>query len=345
MATSQILTEPLGAGVRLTLNRPEVINALSFEMVTELERVLSGLDSQQAAFALLVGAGDRGFCGGGDVKELFASSPREAHAFLETEYRADALTASIRTPTVSLMSGITMGGGLGMSAHCDLRIVTTESTLAMPETRIGLVPDVGMNFLLARTPGFLGEYLAVTGARFTGTEAVWLGIADSVIRDQQRGDLEQALSALGESSSISELHEVVSQLADPGQDAALADAELVRSQPWIDECFAANTLAEVVERLNNHPDNRARDTAARIAELSPIAVLAAFENVRRARSAASLSEVFAQDLITMTALLEGFDAREGIRALLIDKDHNPKWSHASIAEVTEAELASVLNPA
>lgn len=320
-----------GSVLRLTLNRPRVINALTFEMVTLLRDTLSEVDDAGYSAILIDGSGDRGLCGGGDVKELFNCTPDEAWAFLETEYQADGLTGSIRTPVVSIMTGITMGGGLGISAHAPIRVVTQDARLAMPEVRIGLSPDVGINALFAAAPGRIGEYLAMTASTFSAGDACAIGFADAYI---DSGDVPALRAAL---SSGRDPWDAVAELASepPG-------SPLLEHLSWIDECFGQESAVAVLQALESHSSPFARESAVNLRALSPIAVAASFWAVRLAKRGDSLAAVFARDLRAMTTLLDRYDGREGVRALLIDKDMQPQWGIPRIEDVTAAQLEDVL---
>lgn len=327
----EILVRVEGSMLHVTLNRPHALNALSSGMVTRLRDLFATVDEAGYSAVLIDGAGERGFCGGGDVKQLSVSNVQDARQFLQTEYEADQLIASVATPIVSLMSGVTMGGGIGLGAYAAHRIVTESTVMAMPETRIGLSPDVGANYLLARAPGALGEYLAVTGARFAAADALAMNFADSFVPVSRLHELERAL-AEGQSP------------VDAVQRCALMapEPELPNHREWIDKCFALDSISDVLDALESHHSEAARSTGAELRALSPVAVAVSFWAVRLARLDASPAAVFDRDLRVMVSLLNEFDGREGIRALLIDKDLRPRWSPAKIEDVTVAQLVQVL---
>lgn len=327
----ELLVRELGYVLHLTLNRPRALNALTFEMVTELRELLSTVDAKGYSAVLIDGAGERGLCGGGDVKQLSASSSEGARDFLATEYEADLLTSTLRTPVVSFMTGITMGGGIGISGHAALRVVTESSRLAMPETRIGLSPDVGGNFLLARAPGRLGEYLATTAESMTAADALACGFADAFVPSDQLAGLVEALTAGADP------FETVSRFT-----VEAPESQLLQQRVWIDECFGKDSILEVMDALEQHPVEAARDTAALLRTLSPVSVATSFWAVRLAKRGDTLAQIFERDLRTMTTLLEHFDGREGIRAQIIDKDKNPHWNPARLEDVTVAQLEQIL---
>lgn len=326
----EVLLRGEGSILHITLNRPRAINALSINMVTELRDVFRSIDDQGFSAVVIDGSGERGFCGGGDVKQLSACNDQDAQHFLHTEYEADWLISGVKTPVISLMTGITMGGGIGVGGYASHRVVTESTVMAMPETRIGLAPDVGANFLLAKTPGAIGEYLAVTGARFTAGDALELGFADYCVQSSHLTSLVAAI-ADGADPTLT--------LAESGAPAPAG--ELLSNRDWIDECFTENSIIDVVAALESHRSDAARAAAREIRTLSPISVAVAFWALRLARQDASLRAVFDRDERVMLSLLENFDAHEGIRALLVDKDMQPRWSPARIEDVTVAQLEMV----
>lgn len=327
----EVVVREQGSALRITLNRPRAINAISQGMALTLRDVLSTADTRDFSCVIIDGAGDRGLCAGGDIKALFAASRDEARQFLGVEYEADLLTSTLHTPVVAFMTGITMGGGIGISGHAPIRVVTETSILAMPETKAGMAPDVGVNYILAQAPGFIGEYLATTSSSFTAGDAIALGFADFFVTESKLDDLKAALT------SAKDPHETVAAFA--GQ---APDSQLLAQRDWIDECFSADSLSEVLDRLSSRPILAAQETAAQLRQLSPIAVAAAFWAVRLARQDNDLVRSFERDLRIMTTLLDEFGGREGIRALIIDKDHAPDWPISALKDVTVAQLERIL---
>jgi enoyl-CoA hydratase len=323
----------------ITLNRPKAINSLNQPMVDALAALLNRWEHDDAVRAVVLsGAGDRGLCAGGDVVVIYHSARAdgvEALRFWRDEYLLDGQIARFGKPLVAVMDGIVMGGGVGVSAHAGIRVVTETSTIAMPEVGIGFVPDVGGAYLLARAPGNLGLHAALTGAPFTGADAIAMGFADHYV---PRGHLE-ALTA--------------SIVAD-GVDAALArhrveppPSELAAQRPWIDPCFAGDTVADIIARLRDYRGDgakAARDAADLIATRSPIAVSVALAAVRRAAGLQTLEEVLVQDYRVASASVRSHDLVEGIRAQIIDKDRNPAWSPATLADVTAADVEAYFAP-
>ncbi|MGW7580766.1 enoyl-CoA hydratase/isomerase family protein [Kitasatospora sp. NPDC054768] len=341
----------LDGGVgRLVLNRPRALNSLTHGMVTALRTALddwAGDDRIRAV--VLTGAGERGLCAGGDIRAMHDDAKAGGagtRAFFRDEYRLNALIARYPKPYVAVMDGITMGGGVGVSAHGAVRIVTERSTVAMPETRIGIAPDVGGSRLLAHAPGELGTHLGLTAASMGPGDALLCGFADHFVPSARIPDLLDALSrgtAAASGSSSSEVAALVAALvaahAEPAPPAALADR-----RTWIDACYAADTVEEIVDRLLNSGVPEAKEAAVALLANSPTAVKTTLAALRRARTLPSLEAVLDQEYRISCAVLEGHDMVEGIRAQVVDKDRNPQWKPRTLAEVTEADVARFFAP-
>ena len=291
---------------------------------------------------LLDGAGDRGFCAGGDVRGLYghirAGHPEETGTFFRAEYALNARIAEYPKPIVVFADGITMGGGIGLAGHAAVRIVTERSRLAMPETRIGFTPDVGGTWLLGRAPGRLGEYLALTGASIEAADALYAGLADHFVPSAHLDRLRAALERGADSSSPSE--RVARSLSLVASDQTPAPS-LPAQREWIDDAFAADTVAGIVDRLRARPEPAASAAADVLAELSPTALAVTLEAVRRARDLPGLRATLEQEyaLVLWFATTQP-DLVEGIRAQLVDKDRTPRWQPATIAELAPDAAAS-----
>jgi enoyl-CoA hydratase len=242
--SDDVLTRVDGAVGLITLNRPKAINSLNQPMVDALRAILTHWEADDAVRAVVLsGAGDRGLCAGGDVVAVYHSAREdgvEARRFWRAEYLLNGQIGRFAKPYVSLMDGIVMGGGVGVSAHANIRVVTDTSKVAMPEVGIGFVPDVGGAFLLARAPGALGLYAALTGAPFSGSDATAMGFADHYV---PHGELDAFAKAI----------------VDDGVEAALAahaveppPSELAPQREWIDKCFAGDTVEDIVDALRGH---------------------------------------------------------------------------------------------
>ncbi|UOE43592.1 enoyl-CoA hydratase/isomerase family protein [Agromyces larvae] len=324
----------------VTLNRPQAINALSYEMIGLLTGVFDAWrDDSEVGVVVLDGAGDRGFCAGGDIRELheMATSERheDAHRFFREEYRLDAAIARYPKPVVAIMDGITMGGGIGLAGHASIRVVTERSKIAMPETRIGFTPDVGGTWLLASAPGELGVHLALNARTMDAADALYAGFADAYVPSDHLPALVQALAERADPGTPSEIVMLFDET--PGL------SKLALARDWVDACFSAPTVGEILERLRaaEHPD--ASTAADELETLSPTALTVTLEAVRRARTLPRLEDALEQEFRAVTWFIEQHDLAEGIRAQVIDKDRSPKWNPATLADVPADLTARVLD--
>jgi len=334
--SDEVLTEVDGSVGLITLNRPKAINSLNQQMVDALTAVLTGwVDDDAVRAVVLSGAGERGLCAGGDVVSIYHSARKdgvEARRFWRDEYLLNAQIAGFPKPYVAVMDGIVMGGGVGVSAHANTRVVTDTSKIAMPEVGIGFIPDVGGVYLLSRAPGGLGLHAALTGAPFSGADAIAMGFADHYL---PHGDVEafrQAIVADGVASALAKY------AVEP------PPSKLAAQRNWIDTCFAQDTVEDIVAALRGHDAGPANDAANLIATRSPIALSVTLQAVRRAAKLQTLKDVLVQDYRVSSASLRSHDLVEGIRAQLIDKDRNPKWSPAQLAGVTAADVEAYFAP-
>jgi enoyl-CoA hydratase len=320
----------------VTLNRPKAINSLNQSMIDGLRAVLTAWEQDAAIDAVVLsGAGERGLCAGGDVVAIYHSARAEgveARRFWRDEYLMNAQIGRFPKTYVALMDGIVMGGGVGVGAHANTRVVTDTSKVALPEVGIGFIPDVGGAYLLSRAPGSLGLHAALTGAPFSGADAIALGFADHFVPHGKLDTLRQAIAADGVERAIA------AHAEEP------PPSSLVAQRDWIDDCYAGDTVIDIVAALRGHHAGPANDTANLIATRSPIALSVTLAAVRRATKLDTLEDVLAQDYRVSSASLRSHDLVEGIRAQLVDKDRNPKWSPASLAEVTADEVDAYFAP-
>ncbi|OBJ12089.1 3-hydroxyisobutyryl-CoA hydrolase [Mycobacterium sp. 1165196.3] len=334
--SDEVLTEVEGSVGLITLNRPKAINSLNQQMVDALTAVLTDWADDDAVRAVVLsGAGERGLCAGGDVVSIYHSARKdgvEARRFWRDEYLLNAQIAEFAKPYVALMDGIVMGGGVGVSAHANTRVVTDTSKIAMPEVGIGFIPDVGGVYLLSRAPGGLGLHAALTGAPFSGADAIAMGFADHYV---PHGDVEAFRRA------------VITDGVERALDKYTVEppaSELAAQRDWIDDCFSGDTVADIVAALRGHGAGPAEDAADLIATRSPVALSVTLQAVRRAAGLETLKDVLVQDYRVSSASLRSHDLVEGIRAQLIDKDRNPKWSPAELSAVTAADVEAYFTP-
>ena len=338
-STDKVLAARTGSLGRIMLNNPRAINALTLDMVRAVTETLDAWRTDDAITAITIeGAGERGLCAGGDVvsvRNAYLNSTTgdaeftDATDFFTAEYAMNSALADYPKLVVAFQDGIVMGGGIGISAYCGLRLATERTKVAMPETIIGFFPDVGALYLLSRAPGGIGAYLALTGVTVGGEESVQAGFSDHVINSGSWG-------------------QILDRLAD-GSDAASAIADLTVSREtfaptglmaqrhWIDECFGTpdegRSAVQIRDALTRS-DNSSAHEAAKLLDLrSPISVVVTVEALRRASAMTSVHEVLRQDHVLASNFLIHGDFVEGVRAQLVDKDRSPSWPIADIADV------------
>lgn len=350
-----ILNEVIGGLGVITLNRPKALNALSLGMVRELDAVLRRWAGDDAVHGVLMRgasrpaeggkpAGPVHFCAGGDIRFMHQAAITGDLAiddFFTEEYALDHLIHTYAKPVIAWMEGITMGGGMGLAQGATLRVVTEHVRMAMPETRIGLFPDVAGGYFLSRRAGAMGEYLGVVGPHWQAADALALGLADV---HAQAASLAALLDAFRQKASTSpdELLQRVKAHAQAHALDALPDTAITRHTEQINRHFGLPTLADIELSLQGDDSEWARQTLAQMAGHSPLMMCVTLAQIRRAR-AMSLGEVFRmeRDIVRQCfALRKGRDSEttEGVRALAVDKDHRPAWRHACIQAVPQAEI-------
>ncbi|MFC9624732.1 enoyl-CoA hydratase/isomerase family protein [Streptomyces sp. NPDC056930] len=319
----------------ITLNRPRALNALNHAMVMRIDGALAEAELDDTVTAVLItGAGERGLCAGGDIRSIHEDARAGVGTsmdFWRDEYRLNARIARFPKPYVAIMDGIVMGGGVGVSAHGDVRIVTERSRIAMPETGIGFVPDVGGTYLLGAAPGELGTHLALTADAVGAGDALMCGLADHFVPSQRLAELTRALADCG---TAAEIEETARRFASPAP-----GGELAAHREWIDSCYRADSVEEILDRLDNSGVPAAKQAAGTILAKSPTALKVTLSALRRARMLEGLEAVLDQEYRTSCTAFTRPDLVEGVRAQIIDKDRNPRWSPADLAEVSEADVA------
>jgi enoyl-CoA hydratase len=323
----------------LVLNRPRQINSLTPGMIRRIDAALGEWERDERVRAVVVtGAGERGLCAGGDIRAIYEdvqAGTDEALQFWRDEYLLNARIAEYPKPYVAVMDGITMGGGVGVSAHGSVRVVTERSKVAMPEVGIGFVPDVGGTYLLSRAPGELGTHLALTGGAIGAADALLCGLADYFIPAERVGRFVADLAEV-------EPEEAVRRQA--GDEEVLPKGELDGSRGWIDECYSAETVEEILERLTSSGVPAAKEAADRIRGNSPTSLKVTLRAMRQARALGTLREVLVQEYRCSCAGHSSADLVEGIRAQIVDKDRHPRWSPSELAQVRDADVDRFFMP-
>ncbi|MER7850369.1 enoyl-CoA hydratase/isomerase family protein [Kitasatospora sp. NPDC096077] len=333
----EVLVHREGRAGLIVLNRPGALNALTHGMVRRISDALDAWeDDGKVDTVVVTGAGERAFCAGGDIVAIHRAAtggdPGAVEEFWRDEYRLNARIARYPKPYVAVMSGIVMGGGVGVSAHGSVRIVTGTTRIAMPEAGIGFVPDVGGTYLLALAPGELGTHLALTAGSVGAADALLCGLADHFVPAEH-------LPALLDDLADLPVHDALERHVAPAP-----PGHLEAQRPWIDACYAAGTVEEILDRLRDSGEPEAKQAADRIAVNSPSAVKATLAALRRARALGPLEAVLDQEYRISCAALATPDLAEGIRAQVIDKDRAPKWRPATLGEVEAATVARYFAP-
>ena len=319
---------------RIVLNRPQALNALDLAMIRACTRALTAWrDDPHVHGVVIEGAGDRAFCAGGDIRALrqyeLDGEHHKAETFFREEYELNLMIATYPKPYVALIDGICMGGGIGVSVHAPYRVATEHAAFAMPETAIGFFPDIGATFFLPRLPGQLGTYLGLTGIRMQGADSVHAGLATHFTPRADLPALSHALAADGPSALGSHA-------------APLPPFSLATQRGAIDHCFGADSVAEIVRRLEATGDAWATKTLATLRTVSPSALCWTLEALRRGANL-TLPQCQASELALTRTTMRHPDFAEGVRAMVVDKDRKPRWQPSRIEEVDPAVIAAMFD--
>ena len=321
-----------GQAGRITLQRPQALNAVTEAMMADLEQAIDAWrDDLAVALVIIDAEGDKAFCAGGDIADLYAAGRAGDFAFgrrfWRDEYRLNAKLAEYPKPIVTFLQGFTMGGGVGIGCHASHRVVGDSSRIAMPECGIGLIPDVGGSLILAKAPGRLGEYLGLTGARIGPGDAIHVGFADHYMPEATWPEAIATLCATGDPATL------------PTQPAPAPTLD----QPAIDRFFAADTLSAIAEALTADGSDFAKTALKALHRNSPLSMAATLHLLPRIRAHPTIHEALRQEYRFTWRASEDGDFLEGIRAQIIDKDRSPRWRH-DLNSVTAAEAAAMLAP-
>jgi enoyl-CoA hydratase/carnithine racemase len=326
-----------GRAGRITFIRPQALNAMTYEMCMGLDAALRGWHDDDAVDLVVIDAlGDKAFCAGGDIGELYETGMRGDYdfgrRFWRDEYRLNAYLAEFPKPVVSFMQGFVMGGGVGIGCHASHRVVEHGTRIAMPECGIGLVPDVGGSYLLARAPGRLGEYLGLTGARMGPGDAVWAGFADTYVLREHWRDLIDLLEASGD----------IAHIAHHAEEPPKAAMRLHRDD--IDIWFASGALGDIIGALSTQTSDFAQTAKKAIRKNSPLSMACTAEIIQRLRAGTPgiRAALELEYRFTYRSMQQG-DFLEGIRAQIIDKDRKPTWKYRDANVPTQA-ITDMLAP-
>lgn len=335
-----ILFEKRGHAGLITLNRPRALNALTLSMVRAMHPQLSEWARDPGiAHIVIRAAGEKAFCAGGDIRQLHdwgrAGDPRILDFYRE-EYRLNTFIKRYPKPYVALIDGIVMGGGVGVSVHGGLRAAGGRTVFAMPETGIGLFPDVGGTYFLPRLPGALGTWLALTGARLKQADMAWCGIATHAVPSAR---FEELTDALGQQADAAATIQRFAEAPDE-------PSSLPALMPAIDRSFSADTVPEVLERLEAEggaDGEWARKQADTIRAKSPTSLAISMRQMREG-AAMDFEECMRTEFRIVSRVVARHEFFEGVRAVIIDKDNDPEWKPASLDELSEAEIDAYFAP-
>jgi enoyl-CoA hydratase len=333
MTEDSVIVRRDGRIGRILLNRPKALNALDLPMIRACARALDDWRDDPAVHAVVIeGAGDRAFCAGGDIRAVrthaMAGETEPVESFFAEEYVLNQAIAEYPKPYVALIDGICMGGGIGVSVHGAYRVATEHAMFAMPETAIGFFPDIGATYFLPRLPSSLGMYLGLTGTRVQGADAVHAGFATHFVPRTQLPTLSAALAEDG-----------VAVLGPNA--AALPPFAMAPQRAAIDRCFSADSVPGIIGRLEADGGDWAQQTLATLRGMSPSSLFWSFEIIRRG-AASTLPQALEAELVLTRSVTRQPDFHEGVRAMVVDKDRQPKWQPARIEDVRPEEIARLL---
>ncbi|XP_064555284.1 3-hydroxyisobutyryl-CoA hydrolase, mitochondrial isoform X2 [Drosophila montana] len=334
-SSSVLATESSNKGM-IIINRPKALNAINLEMVRKIYKHLKKCEKSKSLM-IIKGTGDKAFCAGGDVRALVDAGPTdESKSFFREEYTANALIGNYKIPYIALIDGITMGGGVGLSVHGKYRVATDRTLFAMPETAIGLFPDVGGSYFLPRLQGKLGLYLGLTGHRLRGGDVYYAGIATHYCVSSKIAELEQALLNCPDADDVPDiLKKFHSQPEKP------FSLQPVLEQ--INKHFSASSVEGILESLQNDDSDWAKKQLEILCKVSPTSLKVTFRQLELGAQMSLAQCLIMEYRLAVRHLEPRADFKEGVRALLIDKDQQPKWQPATLAEVTEEHLQWFFN--
>lgn len=334
-AESEVLFSQHGKAGLVSLNRPKALNALNSNMVSLITQQLVQWSSDPGIETVLVEGGEKAFCAGGDVVSLTNGTDPDPLHFFHTEFQMNHLIGRYSKPYIALIHGITMGGGVGLSVHGKYRIATERSMYAMPETGIGYFPDVGASYFLSRLPSVYGLFLGLTGHRLKGGDLKHLGIATHYIDSSRRCEVKEAvLGTTGE-----DVESVLNGLEDP----VTAPFSLAPHSAVIEECFSGDSVPDIISRLEKDGSDFSVKLLATLAKMCPISLCLTHAMLTRAK-ALTYEQCFAVELNAAHHVVQAGQFKEGVRALLIDKDNSPQWSPSTLRECSVEMVEGYFTP-
>ncbi|KAK1401419.1 3-hydroxyisobutyryl-CoA hydrolase 1 [Heracleum sosnowskyi] len=339
--TDQVLEETCGCVRIYTLNRTKQLNALSYDMISRLLELFHACDNDPSAKLIIMKGNGRAFCAGGDVaavvRDISKGDWKLGANYFQKEFTLNYLMATYSKPQVSFLNGIVMGGGAGASIHGRFRIATENSVFAMPETALGLFPDVGASYYLSRLTGFFGEYVGLTGARLDGAEMLACGLATHFVPSKKLSLLEEALRKV-DSADATIISSIINQFS---QYPSLKANSVYNRLDIINKCFSRKTVEEMISVLESkaveHKDEWITLTVQTLKKASPTSLKISLRSIREGRLE-GVGECLVREYRMVCCVMKGEVSRdffEGCRALLLDKDKNPKWQPSRLELVTD----------
>ena len=338
MKKQDVIVSSDGGCGHVRLNRPKAFNALTLDMCRTIVAALQSWEFDPAIAVIMIDHGEgRGFCAGGDLRALhedIRTSDAGVLDFFRIEYRMNHLLFTLAKPAVCFMDGIVMGGGAGLAMPCQFRVATEATVFAMPETGIGLFPDVGAGWFLSRLPGRIGQWLALTGARLDGADCLSLGLATHYVPRAELPDLKAWIA------KEPEAHEKILGNAT----VAPPSAQIEKLQADIDRFFASDRIEDIIAALKADPSPWASEQLAEVLKKSPRSCKVALHHLAEGRRLAEFSDIMRMEYRLSAGLIHKPDFLEGVRAFIIDKDNRPRWKPKRLEDVSEDEIDAIFAP-
>ncbi|XP_014770870.1 3-hydroxyisobutyryl-CoA hydrolase, mitochondrial [Octopus bimaculoides] len=330
----------------VTLNRPKALNALSLPMTRKIyQQMLEWEKDGSVSMVIMKGAGGKAFCAGGDIVAITKSKQSGdsyAEDFFKEEYILNHKIGTFKYPFVAVIDGITMGGGVGLSVHGMFRVATEKTLFAMPETAIGLFPDVGGSFFLPRLQGNLGIFLALTGYRLKGRDVCKAGVATHFVEKNKVDSLEKSLLTL-ESPTQKKIAQVLNDFQNQSKTDESRSFILEPHMEKINKLFGGNTVEEIIENLKEDGSEWALDQLNIISKMSPISLKVTLHQLKEGAKK-EFDACFKMEYCLSQHFVEDSDFHEGVRAMLVDKDHKPIWQPSNISDVTDEKVNWYFTP-
>ena len=333
----------------ITLNRPKTLNALTMNMIKKMRQTFTDWMTDDDIKAVIIkGAGDRAFCAGGDVRAVRQAlidykgveNPKLAQDFFYEEYILNHQIHNSNKPYIALIDRVCMGGGVGLSVHGSFRIATERTLVGMPETTIGLFPDVGGAWFLSRLPGEMGTYLALTGQPVHASDCFSLGIATHLVASSSLDEVEGNILKLEpQNISFKTIDDLLQKYS-----IAVSETPVVDLRPQIDACFAEDSIERIIENLEKQDNEFGRQSLESLESKSPTSLKVTLEQIRRGAKAKDFGETMTMEYRMSQHFAKGKDFPEGVRALLVDKDHQPNWTPKLLSDVSDEEVMNYFKP-